>query len=241
MHVSVTHQDYASESFDAEIASTGRADRAFELKAVDLSDPGSAEGDVVDAEGKPVSGVRVSVGAAPAFMPTGALPPGMAQTDANGHFKLDRIAQGRQTLEAASAVSGRGKTTLEIVAGRVADGVRIVLSTKGTDEVLEGGNVAVTLGERGSGAALEIVVTDVAPASEAERAGLVAGDVLASVDGTHPTSMSDARHRLAGRAGTDVVVDVLRGAKHESLRVPRETASGNNKRAPRLGFSAAWP
>jgi len=112
---------------------------------------------------------------------------------------------------------------VEVRAGRVEDGVRIVLKAENVEEALGAGNVAVTLGERGSGSELEVVVVEVAPASEAERAGLAAGDVLVSVDGAHPTSMGDARRRLAGRAGSDVVVEVTRGAKHESLRVPRES------------------
>jgi S1-C subfamily serine protease len=147
----------------------------------------------------------------------------MTQTDASGHFKLERIAEGRQTLEAVSVVSGRGRASVEIRAGRVADGVRIVLAAKGVEEALEGGNVAVTLGERGAGAGLEVVVLDVAPASEAERAGLHAGDVVTGIDGVRPASGSDARHRLSGRTGTDVVLDVTRDGRPESLRIPRES------------------
>lgn len=223
VHVSINHPDFATESFEAKVAPTARADRPAELPTVDLSEPGGAEGDVVDADGKPVAGVRVSVGAAPAYLPTGALPPGTAQTDARGHFTLERIAEGKQTLEAVSAVAGRGRASVEVRAGRVADGVRIVLKAEGGEDSLASGNVAVTLGERGSGDGLEVVVVDVAPASEAERSGLAAGDVLTRVDGVHPTSMADARRRLAGRAGTDVVVDVTRAGRADSLRVPRET------------------
>jgi protocatechuate 3,4-dioxygenase beta subunit len=223
VHVGVNHPDFASESFEATVSRGSRADRPFELAPVDLSEPGSAEGEVVDADGNAVAGARVSVGAAPSYLPTGALPPGMTQTDARGHFKLERIAEGKQTLEAVSAVAGRGRASVEVRAGRVEGGVRIVLKAENVEESLGAGNVAVTLGERGSGSDLEIVVVEVAPASEAERAGLAAGDVLVSVDGARPTSMGDARRRLAGRAGSDVVVEVTRGAKHESLRVPRES------------------
>ena len=219
VQVTVVHADYASESFDATVTAPARADRPFELQTVDLAEPGGAEGDVVDADGNPVSGARVAVGAAPAVLAAGALPPGMTQTDAAGHFKLERIAEGRQTLEAVSAVKGRGRVTAEIRAGRVADGLRIVLTAKGAEDTVEGGNVAVTLGERGG----DIVVLDVAPSSEAERAGVQAGDVVTAVDGTPPASATDARHRLGGRPGTDVVLDVTRSGRRESLRVPRET------------------
>jgi hypothetical protein len=222
VHVSVSHPEFAGESREATVVRPARADRPFELEPIDLAEPGGAEGDVVDAEGKPVAGVRVSAGPAPAYLPTGALPPGMTQTDGRGHFKLERIAEGKQTLEAISAVFGRGRASVEIRAGRVADGVHIVLKAESAEESLTSGNVAVTLGERGSGEGVEIVVVDVAPASEAERSGLASGDVLTSVDGTRATSMADARRRLGGRAGTDVVVEVARNGRPESLRIPRE-------------------
>ncbi len=222
VHLSVNHPDYARAELDATVAATGRADRAFELPVIDLTEPGGVEGDVVDSNGNPVAGARVAVGSAPAFMPAGALPPGMTQTDASGRFKLDGIAEGRQTLEAVSALSGRGRASVEVRSGRVSDRVHIVVSGKSNDETADQGNVAVTLGERGSGSALEVVVTSVAPSSEAERAGVTAGDVLAGVDGSHPTGMSDARRRLAGRAGTDVVLELMRGDTREVLRVARE-------------------
>jgi hypothetical protein len=224
VHVTVEHADYASESFDAQVEATSRADRPFELKTVDLSEPGSAEGDVVDPDGNPAAGARVAVGSAPSFVTTGALPSGMVEADARGHFVLTRVAEGRQTLEAVSPLAGRGRTVVEIRAGRVTDGARIVLSGKANEEAPEGGNVAVTLGERGAGDSLEIAVVAVAPASEAERSGLAVGDVITKVDGVRPKTMRDARQRLAGRPGTDVVIEVTRGDRHEALRVPREMA-----------------
>ncbi|HTQ02220.1 MAG TPA: carboxypeptidase regulatory-like domain-containing protein [Polyangiaceae bacterium] len=223
VHLAVNHPDYARAELDATVAATGRADRAFELPPIDLSEPGGVEGDVVDADGNPVAGARVAVGSAPAFLPAGALPPGVTQTDSSGHFVLDGIAEGHATLEAVSALSGRGHTTVDVRAGRVADRVRIVLAAKASEEMPEGGNVAVTLGERGTGSALEVVVASVAPSSEAERAGVAVGDVLVGVDGARPTSMSDARRRLTGRPGSDVVLELVRGGTREVLRVARET------------------
>jgi protocatechuate 3,4-dioxygenase beta subunit len=223
VHVSISHPDFARTETDAVVIATGRADRAFELPPLDLSEPGGVEGEVVDQDGKPVAGARISVGAAPAFLPAGALPAGMAQTDTAGRFELHGVAEGKQTLEAVSAVAGRGKAQVEVRAGRVTDRVHIVLSPKGGEEVPEGGNVAVTLGERGSGPSLEVVVVSVAPSSEAERAGLRAGDVVVGVDGARPTSMGDARQRLAGRPGSDVVVELERESGREALRVARET------------------
>ena len=137
---------------------------------------------------------------------------------------LGGVAPGKHTLEALSPVAGRGRTAgVEVTAGRVTDRVRIVLTTPATDDgSLLGGNVAVTLGERGSGAALEIVVQAVAASSEAERAGLVPGDVVVQVDGVAATGMADARRRFSGRAGTDVVIEIRRESHTVVLRVQRE-------------------
>jgi protocatechuate 3,4-dioxygenase beta subunit len=222
VHLSVRHADYAPAELDATVTPTGRDDRAFELATLDLSEPGGAEGDVVDHDGNPVAGARVAVGEAPAYLPAGALPPGVTLTDASGHFKLEGIAEGHQTLAAVSALAGHGRSAVDIRAGRVAERVHIVLAPSATPETFDDGNVAVTLGERGSGAALEVLVVAVAPSSEAERAGVTAGDVLVAVDGVHPASMDEARRRLAGRLGTDVVLELTRGSGREVLRVARE-------------------
>jgi membrane-associated protease RseP (regulator of RpoE activity) len=178
------------------------------------------EGEVVDQEGEPVAGARVAVGLVPSFLPTGTLPPGVTQTDANGRFVLGGVAPGKHTLEASSPVSGRGRAHgIEVTAGRVTDRVRIELTSPAADDgSLLGGNVAVTLGERGG----EVVVVAVAPASEAERGGLVPGDVILRIDGGAAGAMGDARRRLAGRPGTDVVIEIRREAHTVVLRIQRE-------------------
>src|SRR6185503_7307756 len=84
----VSHPEYAEVEPTVEVKTMTRSDRPFELETVDLEEPGSAEGDVVDARGEPVSGARVSTGLAPAYLPAGALPRGVAVTDASGHFTL---------------------------------------------------------------------------------------------------------------------------------------------------------
>jgi membrane-associated protease RseP (regulator of RpoE activity) len=165
----------------------------------------------------------VSVGVAPAYLPAGALPPGVAQTDGNGRFVLEGVAEGVHVLDALSSVAGRGQARdVEVQSGRVTDGVRITLTPSGGDDLVEGGNVAMTLGERGTGAELEIVVIAVAPSGEAERAGVTAGDIIAGIDGSRSTTLSDARRRLSGRPGTDVVVELLRGNERVVLRIARE-------------------
>jgi S1-C subfamily serine protease len=82
------------------------------------------------------------------------------------------------------------------------------------------GNVAVTLGETAE--PVQVVVVSVAAASEAERAGLVPGDILVSVDGVAVHSMEEARDRLGGPVSDDVVVHVRRGDADMGVRVARE-------------------
>jgi S1-C subfamily serine protease len=67
-----------------------------------------------------------------------------------------------------------------------------------------------------------VIVVSVADGSEAERAGLMPGDVVATVDGAPVTSIEDARVRLSGPLTDDVVVGVRRADRTMALRVARE-------------------
>ena len=220
--LAVSHPEYAEIETEVDVRAQTRSDRPFEVEPIDLEEPGSVEGEVVDAQGEPVSGARVSVGVAQAFLPAGALPRGVAVTDGAGRFTLVGVRPGRRTLEAFSVVSGRGRAAAEVTSGRVTDRVRIELSPSDGDEALGDAGVAVTLGERG-GRGGDVVIVSVAESSEAERVGLAAGDILRAIDGKSVADMREARQRLAGRAGTDVLVEVERGSERLTLRLARET------------------
>jgi hypothetical protein len=219
----VVHPDFADEEATTRVDSTGRADRAFSLPDIDLSEPGEVEGDVVDERGDRVSGARVISGEMPSYMPAGKLPRGVVLTDGDGHFVLGGVHPGTANISAVSSVSGRGNTHVEISSGHTARGLRIQLAPQAaTSDPVAEGSVAVTLGERGAAPALEVVVVSVADASEAERAGVVAGDVINAIDGVHPSSMADARLALSGQPGSDIVIEVLRAGAPLRFRVPRE-------------------
>lgn len=220
----IAHPDYAETSFEVEIAETGRRDRALELPPVDLEEPGSVEGHVFDAEGNPVRGARVSAGIAQSYLPAGALPTDVAVTDDDGRFTLTHVAPGRRTLEAFSVISGRGSVSgVEVTSGRVTDRVRIELDPPNDEAAALGeGNVAITLGEGRVDGRLAIVVVAVAAGSEAERAGVAAGDVLENIDGVAPGSLKSARRKLSGRQGSDVLLELIRGGERVVLRVTRE-------------------
>jgi S1-C subfamily serine protease len=151
------------------------------------------------------------------------LPRGVAITDENGAFTLQGLPSGPATVEAFSALGGRGSARVDVQSNRKQTGVRITLKPNANDqEPFAPGGVAVTLGERGSGDALEVVVVAVAENSEAERAGIQPGDVLAAVDDVKPSSMADARARLGGPLSSDVIVSVSRSGALTKIAVLRE-------------------
>jgi protocatechuate 3,4-dioxygenase beta subunit len=224
VRVIATHPDFADGEVSAVVQATGRADRPFELPDLELTDPGSIEGRVLDAEGRPVAGARVGVGLVPAYLPAGALPPDVALTDEQGRFTLSSLRPGRADVEAYHAQAGRGRVPGVVVdSGRTTSNVSIRLAAEPeVDEPPQAGGLAVTLGDRSAPGGTEVVIAQVAPASEAERAGLRAGDVLLAIEGSRPADMRDARARLSGSPGTDVVLEIRRGAGNERLRVTRE-------------------
>jgi hypothetical protein len=226
VRVRVEHPDFADEESALNVEATGRADRPFTLPDIDLTEAGEVEGDVVDERGDRVAAARVMAGDLPSYAPAGNPPRGVVLSDSDGHFVLSGVHPGIITISAASAVSGRGSARgVEVSSGHSTRGLRIQLRARAepTDgDPLAAGSVAVTLGERGTAPNLEVVVVGVAEASEAERAGVQAGDVVSALDGAHPSSMQDARAKLSGQPGSDLVLELQRAGATLKLRVLRE-------------------
>jgi Carboxypeptidase regulatory-like domain/PDZ domain len=221
--VRASHPDFADAELEARVEHPGRRDRELELPALDLDEPGAIEGEVLDERGDVVVGARVAVGLAPSYLPAGALPRGVAVTDASGAFTLQGLASGPTTLDVFSPDRGRGSARVEVRSGRTQSGLRITLKPSGSEQdPFAPGGVAVTLGERGEGSALAVVVVAVAENSEAERAGLQPGDVITAVNDAKPSSMSDARGRLSGPLQSDVIVSLERGGAPLRLSILRE-------------------
>jgi S1-C subfamily serine protease len=162
----------------------------------------------------------------PTWLAVGATPQGIAVTDASGRFALHELPEGMLTLEAYAPDVGRARQSgVKVVSGRTTIRVRITLAPGADDaaassEPAASGNVAVTLGE--TGAPVEVAIVSVTEGSEAERAGLLPGDVLVSVDGTGVASIREARMKLAGPVADDVVLVVERADQTLTLRVTRE-------------------
>lgn len=222
--LSVQHPDYAAATAHIEVERSTRHDRPLELAPIDLADAGSVEGEVVDSEGRAVEGARVAPGVVPAYLPAGSLPPGMTLTDASGRFLLAGLPAGRVRLGALLARIGRGNADeIMVEAGRTTRGIRIRLTEPAdNDESLATGGVAITLSEGDSSTAPELLVAQVASGSQAERGGLLVGDRLLNVDGHPPRSLREARERLTGRAGTDVLLEVARDGARLRLQLQRE-------------------
>jgi protocatechuate 3,4-dioxygenase beta subunit len=199
--------------------------RPFAIPRLELVAEGTVEGDVVDEHGDPVAGARVGRDDVPTWLLVGSTPDSIAVTDSKGRFALHGLPEGTAMLEAYAPGLGRARAeAVKVVSGRTTDGVHLVIA--GGDDTAapdpsSGGGVAVTLGE--TGAPTEVVIVSVVEGSEAERAGIVPGDVLVEVDGTHVDRMTDARAKLSGSLGQDVVVALRRGDRSLTLRVARES------------------
>jgi len=98
-------------------------------------------------------------------------------------------------------------------ADRTTSRVKIVLPAPDDEKKKDAkgtGSVAITLGERAEGNAKAVVVVTVAPGSEAEIAGLEAGDRLMQINGKNVRSLEGARGALTGPLTEDVLVSALR-------------------------------
>jgi protocatechuate 3,4-dioxygenase beta subunit len=220
VHLGVSHPDYASVEEDVVVTATGRADRAFDVDPIDLADPGVVEGRVVDAAGNGVPGARVAIGSVDAVVPVAMLSPSSAvSTHADGSFRIERARPGKLSVEAYAPGVGRGRAAVVVDSGRTTSDAVIRLTPSADDkEPTATGGVAVTLSPGPGG----VLVAQVAPGSEAEHGGLVKGDVVELVDRAPISSIADARQRLAGPEGSDVVVTVRREGGRVTLRLQRE-------------------
>jgi hypothetical protein len=212
---------YAPKELDVTIDALGGA-RPVTLPRVELSGEGAVEGTVVDARGEPVQGARIARERVPVYLAAGAAPPGVAVSDARGHFRLGELAEGTCAFEVYAPDLGRARIDgARVVAGRATDLGKIALKEGGAPQggTASRGGVAVTLGDTPQG---EVVVMSVAESSEAERAGMAPDDVLVEIDRAPVHTIAEARARLSGPLGEDVVVKIERAGETLTVRVPRE-------------------
>jgi hypothetical protein len=214
---------YAPRELDVAVDALAGA-RPATLPRVELGGAGEVTGTVVDGRGDPVQGARIAKDRVPVFLAVGTTPQkGVAVADARGRFRLADLPEGACVLEVYAPDLGRARVdAVSIVAGRSTDLGKITLKkdAEAAAESTARGNVAVTLGEASD--VREVVLVNVAEASEAERAGLAPNDVLLDVDGSPVRTIAEARAKLAGPLGDDVVLKLRRGPRVLSIRVARE-------------------
>ena len=222
MRLAVAHAGFAKVEQPVRVEPPSHADRSVQLEPIDLVEGGIVEGEVVDGRGDPVAGARVTAGSIPTLLPAGKLPPGVVLTSRRGEFKIEELPEGDVIIEAYAPDRGRGRAAIRVTAGRITDRVRIALGTAEGDPTLESSltaGVAVSLDDKGGGG---VRVASVASGSEAERAGLLAGDRIVAVDGQRVSSAKEARARLSGPSGDDVLIEIVREKENQKLRLPRE-------------------
>jgi hypothetical protein len=118
----VARDGYVKSEQAISVAAPARADRPVSLDPLDLEPAGTIAGEVVDAHGEPVAGARVALGSALATSSA-------AVTNARGQFRLDGVAEGDATLEAADPERGHGRAeAIHVSAGETTAGVRIALT-----------------------------------------------------------------------------------------------------------------
>ncbi len=214
---------FARASRDVTLAPGGG--RPITLERTELARGGAVEGVVLDGRGDPIAGARVAEGLVPTYLAVGASPADVAVTDARGRFRLRDLPEGSVSLEAFAPDVGRARTEIRIAPGETTRDVRFSLvaeASERTHEPSAAGSLAITLGETSDPA--EVVVVAVAEGSEAERAGLAPGDVIVSVGGDAIAAMAEARTKMSGPLGDDVLLVIRRAhaSASETLRVPRE-------------------
>jgi len=181
------------------------AGATIDLGAIDLRAGGAVSGEVLDERGDPVEGatVRVAGDELPAVV-----------SDRSGRFVLPTVPEGSRTLVADHR--GRARSApqeVRVLRGTEVRGVRLRLAPTGTGP--DRAPAAIELARVPGG----FLVGGVAADSPEARAGLQAGDVIASIDGREPRDAADAVERLQGASGSVVIVDVEREGQRRVVRL----------------------
>ena len=200
---------------------TGRVERESgrrDAMRIYLEAAASVSGEVVDKLGRTVWNAQVAAGSPPDWDHG-------TRTDHAGHFDLQGVPEGEQSLHARHGDSqASAARPVRVVAGEETPGVVIRLPDVIDEELAEPETpkarspsaAALRLVARGPSA----IVDQVAAGSVAERAGLRAGDVLLAINGEPVRSAAQARGMLAplGLRPMQWTLDVRRDGAVTRLR-----------------------
>jgi len=204
----------------------GDGRRDIDLGRIEMTEGGSVSGVVRDLDGEPIQGARVSPGRVPTFLPLGRLPLGVVETDGQGRFLLPDLEPGRIEIQSYKVGYGRNGVTVSITAGRELKGVPIELEEDpdvDVTRVRSQASLAVTLASEVVAGGRHVVFEHVPYGGEAQRAGVMPGDRFLSADGAPVRTLEEARRRLSGPLGSDVVLELGRPPDYRwRVRVRRE-------------------
>ncbi|HLL02683.1 MAG TPA: carboxypeptidase regulatory-like domain-containing protein [Myxococcaceae bacterium] len=182
---------------------------AVEVVEVVIVGLARVRGRVVDANSRePLSGVSVFF--------EGAVPTSrMAITGADGQFSLESVEPGEYTLVTAMGPDREpASRPVTLAEGQELDVGELPVRLR----PLTPGTIGAELLPLEDG---QVLIVGVMPGSPAEKAGLLEGDVLLSVDGAPVTGTKQAILRLNGAPSTSVVLTVRREGTEQSISVIR--------------------
>jgi Carboxypeptidase regulatory-like domain/PDZ domain len=143
-----------------------------------------------------------------------------ARSGADGRFSIYGVPEGLLLLQAEHPEAGQGEAAaVRVRAGADPSDVRIVLSGRhiASAEPARAADEDVHFGLRGE----DLVVLAVRPGGAAAHAGLLAHDLLLSVDGERALSAAHARGMLRDPEGSIAVVRVKRAGRPFTVRLKR--------------------
>jgi hypothetical protein len=177
-------------------------------------------GRVVDRlDRRPLAGARVSLERSEAStLPVQA----MAQTDAEGRFRLAGLPAGRHSVLLVAAGHDARLTSVDLPPHGELGPLELDLSPvpDGGAPQLELVGIGAVLQAEGDG----LIIDTLVPGGGAAEAGLVTGDLVVRIDGAQPSSLGFAGsiERIRGAEGSQVVLEVQRaGGALERVTVPR--------------------
>lgn len=176
-----------------------------------LNAGGSVAGVVVDRRGVGLPGASIRVDTGWHGQP--------AVSDANGNFQVENVARGVRSLTAShTAYDTRIISGISIFPNQTAQ-VRVELSPrKGKKPGLVFSGIGAVLSDRGG----RITVLKTLDGSPAAVAGLLAGDVILTINGLQKGSFADAVEAIRGVVGTPVRLSLRRGKRTFEVDVIRD-------------------
>lgn len=215
----VTAPGRAATDVTVEVEPGSRPEHHSSQVRVELPLSLTVRGRVLDEEGEPVIGARISLEPIPLYR-SGRTPARWVESGALGAFELDGVAvDAESTLYVEHVNSGSTSVVVGPFWANEEPELEVWLQADESPRpVRRHFGLAVAFAQRGEG----IVVSHVAANSTAEAAGLRLGDVLTAVDGLELATPWAAARALRGQRGSSVVLSVERGDELVSFMIERE-------------------